>query len=223
MTGAGDQPRNGKGAAELRKALAARLGADGYLRSDAWTSAFASVPREVFVPVFFRERRPGPGFDRLSGDDPATRSEWLRSVYDDDVLFTQLDDESVPVSSSTAPGLMAVMLEAPGIEPGMKVLEIGTGTGYNAALLCHRLGARNVTSIDVDPGLITAARQRLDTAGFRPRLAARDGMTGYKENAPYDRIISTVAVPSIPPAWLRRWDGCLRPAITKTWAAIRWP
>ncbi len=84
----------------------------------------------------------------------------------------------------------------------MSVLEIGTGTGYNAALLCRRLGSEFVTSIDIDQGLVEVARQRLASAGYSPRLAAADGMTGYPPNAPYQRIIATTAVPRIPSAWI---------------------
>jgi protein-L-isoaspartate(D-aspartate) O-methyltransferase len=204
MTSTATESRDRRAAAELRMLLTARLQESGCLRSRPWISAFASVPREVFVPAFFRERENESGSDRISSHDPATRDEWLTSVYDDDALITQIDDESVPVSSSTAPGLMALMLEALGTGPGMKVLEIGTGTGYNAALLSHRLGSQNVTSMDIDPELISAARRRLRSAGFRPYLAARDGIAGYAELAPYDRIISTVAVPAIPPAWIRQ-------------------
>jgi methyltransferase of ATP-grasp peptide maturase system len=202
MSGTRDSHRNAPCAAEMRSALVARLVAEGNLRSPAWIEAFSSVPRGAFVPSFFRERDHASGFDRIDREDSDAHDDWLRSVYNDDVLFTQINDEGVPISSSTSPGLMALMLEALDIAPGMKILEIGTGTGYNAALLCNRLGSAYVTSIDIDHELIDTARQRLNNLGYDPHLAAHDGMTGYKDNAPYARIISTVAVPSIPLAWL---------------------
>jgi protein-L-isoaspartate(D-aspartate) O-methyltransferase len=97
---------------------------------------------------------------------------------------------------------MALMLEALEVEDGMTVLEIGTGTGYNAALLCSRLGSGRVTSIDIDRELVDLARERLRQFGYVPHVAAHDGMTGYRANSPYARLVSTVAVPSIPQAWI---------------------
>jgi protein-L-isoaspartate O-methyltransferase len=94
---------------------------------------------------------------------------------------------------------MLTLLEARG---GHRVLEIGTGTGYNAALLCHRLGSANIASLDIDPELIDAARQRLATLGFHPALTVGDEAAGYAEHAPYDRITATCAVRVIPPAWV---------------------
>lgn len=197
--------------AELRAALVAELTADGDLRSPAWIEAFTTVPRDAFVPSFFCERADAPGFERVGRDQPGTYGDWLRSVYNNDVLYTQLNDDGAPTSSSTSPGLMALMLEALEIESGMNILEIGTGTGYNAALLCRRLGSGRVTSVDIDRELIGAARERLGSLGYVPHLAVGDAMGGYPGNAPYDRIISTVGVPRIPPAWIAQVSegGCI--------------
>ncbi len=85
----------------------------------------------------------------VDGTGPRQRDEWLRGVYTDDVLTVQLtvapdlaDGAGTPTSSSTMPTVMAGMLEALNIQPGHGVLEIGAGTGYNPALLCHRGRAR---------------------------------------------------------------------------------
>lgn len=207
MTGSVDADRIELRAAQLRSRLVEQLTAEGSLRSPAWKKAFNSVPRHVFVPAFFRERDQPGKYDRINRKDEGTCDPWLRSVYTDDVLFTQVDDEGVPTSSSTTPGLMALMLEALDIKVGMKVLEIGTGTGYNAALLSSHLGSEYVTSIDIDRELVDTARERLASLGYFPQLAVHDGMTGYLGNAPYDRIISTVAVPAIPDAWIRQVSG----------------
>jgi protein-L-isoaspartate O-methyltransferase len=90
----------------------------------------------------------------------------------------------VPVSSSTKPDLMLRMLETLDVRDGHRVLEIGTGTGYNAALLSHRVGDHNVYSVDVDAELVRLARERLAGAGYRPTLAAIDGEGGLPEHAP---------------------------------------
>ncbi len=113
---------------------------------------------------------------------------------------------------------MALMLEALDVDDGHRMLEVGTGTGYNAALLSHRLGADAVTTIDIDPTLVTAARTRLAATGYTPTVALADAATGYPANAPYDRVIATVSVPEIPHAWVQqtRPDGTLLTHLHRT-------
>ncbi|WP_424188459.1 methyltransferase domain-containing protein [Actinokineospora sp. G85] len=82
------------------------------------------------------------------------------------------------------------------------MLEIGTGTGYNAALLCHRLGADKVVSVDLNPDLVTTARNALAALGHTPVLVVGNGDDGVPDHGPYDRIIATAAVPAIPAAWI---------------------
>jgi protein-L-isoaspartate O-methyltransferase len=96
---------------------------------------------------------------------------------------------------------MVRMLEALDVREGQRILEIGTGTGYNAALLAHRLGDDDVFSVDIDPELVDTARRRLARIGRYPHLAARDGADGWPQHAPYHRIICTCAVRRIPLAW----------------------
>jgi protein-L-isoaspartate O-methyltransferase len=86
----------------------------------------------------------------------------------------------------------------------MRVLEIGTGTGYDAALLSHRLGDRDVVSIDIDPILVDQAAHCLAQLGHTPTLIVGDGSVGAAEHGPYDRIIATAAVPEIPVAWIQQ-------------------
>jgi protein-L-isoaspartate(D-aspartate) O-methyltransferase len=95
------------------------------------------------------------------------------------------------------------MLAALDAEPGMTVCEIGTGTGYNAALLAHRLGAENVTTIEVDAELASRASAVLADAGYRDvTVVTGDGVPGYPPRAPYDRVLSTAAVQHLPYAWV---------------------
>jgi protein-L-isoaspartate O-methyltransferase len=97
---------------------------------------------------------------------------------------------------------MAGMLEAFDLHPGHRVLEIGTGTGYNAALLCQRVGAENVASVELDPVLADAARRTLASLGLHPAVHARDGAAGLAVAAPFDRIIATASTDHIPPVWI---------------------
>jgi protein-L-isoaspartate O-methyltransferase len=174
------------------------------LRGSEWYAAVRGTPRHVFVPSYV-EQRPDGSWRNVSGTDPETRDEWLAAVYSDRPLTTALRTDAAGhatvISSSSKPGLMIRMLETLELRDGHRVLEIGTGTGYNAALLCSRLGADNVASIDVEPELVQAAEQRLAALGFAPTLAVVDGAYGLPDAAPFDRIIATCSVSRIPTAW----------------------
>ncbi|WP_045741108.1 methyltransferase domain-containing protein [Actinoplanes rectilineatus] len=184
-------------------ALAADLVRAGALTPD-WRAAFEQVPRHLLVPRFFDDDG-----EIVSGDDRDGRGRWLAAVYSDVALTTQIEDSpgtgpAWPTSSSTRPSLMARMLDLLAIAGGERVLEIGTGTGYNAALLSHRLGADRVTSVDVDSGLVDTARRRLAALKIFPHLYAEDGVHGSPGRAPYDRVIATCGVSAIPAAWIRQ-------------------
>ncbi|MDM4723170.1 methyltransferase domain-containing protein [Micromonospora sp. WMMA1363] len=178
--------------------------ADALTRAGAltpgWRAAFAQTPRHIFVPHFYLD---DDSSSRVDADTPAG----LAAVYADESLVTQVAPHpgggfTVPTSSSTRPSLMARMLDMLDVADNTTVLEIGTGTGYNTALLCHRLGDRQVTSVDIDPLLVETARTRLASLGYHPHLTAGDGAGGVPARAPFDRIIATAAVTAIPPTWI---------------------
>jgi protein-L-isoaspartate(D-aspartate) O-methyltransferase len=132
----------------------------------------------------------------------------LNLLYSDRALITRLSPGSsgvppVPISSSSQPSLMAQMLEDLEPMPGARVLEVGTGTGYNAALLAHVAGPGRVLSIDVDRQVLSEAWDHLHPfAARRVELRHADGRCGYAEAAPFDRIMVTAATPDLEPAWL---------------------
>ncbi|HEU0090143.1 MAG TPA: methyltransferase domain-containing protein [Pseudonocardiaceae bacterium] len=186
-----------------------KISAQGDLRSPQWREALLAVPRHLFVPHYYLQdtsTRPARWIRHEPGDEEAIRG-WLELVYSPTTLITDLAEYAdrgvqMPVCSSTKPDLMIRMLEALDLRAGHRVLEIGTGTGYNAALLTHRLGDRNVCSVDIDPALIAVARERLAQLGYHPTLAARDGAEGMAEHAPFDRIIATCALRAFPASWM---------------------
>ncbi|MFB8018713.1 methyltransferase domain-containing protein [Streptomyces rubiginosohelvolus] len=183
-----------------RDALVREIVARGGLTDPAWRTAFAEVPRHLFVPFFYVHGI--GGYERLGAEDadPGQRSRWLHGVYADGALATWLKDGEL-VSSSSQPSLMALMLDALAVADGHTVLEIGTGPGYNAALLAHRLGDPAVTSVDLDPEITESARGHLAAAGYHPTVITGDGALGCPERAPYDRIIATCTLPSVPQSW----------------------
>lgn len=144
MTGlAANNGSSGVAARQLHQALVDELAGKGYIRTPRVEAAFRAVPRHFFLP--------GLPFDQ---------------VYNDEAIPTKQLDGSV-VSSSSQPAIMAIMLEQLALEPGHRVLEIGAGTGYNAALMAHIVGdAGRVVTMDIDEDLVAGAREHLSAAGF---------------------------------------------------------
>ncbi|UED88709.1 methyltransferase domain-containing protein [Streptomyces profundus] len=176
-----------------------------------WAGAFAEVPRAAFLPpVIWSHDQERETFARLDARvDPAG---WRAAAEGDVPVVTQWDDGAhageapgrEATSSASKPSLVAAMLAALDVAPGMRVLEIGTGTGWNAALLAHRLGADLVTTVEIDPAVAEAAERSLARAGPCPRVLVGDGAAGAPEHGPFDRLIVTCGVRRIPPAWLRQ-------------------
>ncbi|WP_369358368.1 ATP-grasp peptide maturase system methyltransferase [Streptomyces sp. cg2] len=198
--------------ASLRRALADALAANGSLTDPAWRAAVESVPRHRFLgTAVFRQSGTlwEPIHRNRTGEDA-----WLQLAYSDETLVTQVDgleaaDASGPLpgrptSSSTLPSLILRMAQLSGVAENDRVLWVGTGTGYSTALVSHVVGAENVTSIEYDPELAQLAAERLHRAGYRPHLVTGDGLHGHKDNAPYDALVATCAVRTIPVSWMRQ-------------------
>lgn len=195
--------------------LADELDRSGELRSQPWRQAVLAVPRHLFVRGFYRPENTSAGTVWTpAAPQSAGESEYLDMAYANDTLVTQLNGQvpdwitavpvrnAMPTSSSTLPGLVVLMLEELDVVGGMRVLEIGTGTGYSTALLCHRLGDSAVTSVEFDPDIHRQAADALKKLGYHPALPCGDGAEGYPPGAPYDRIIATCSFTNVPPAWL---------------------
>lgn len=167
----------------LRQGLVEELKRKGHVRTPPVEAAFRAVPRHLFVP----------------GVSP-------QEVYSDRVFPAKVDSDGKWLSSSSQPAIMAIMLEQLGLEPGHKVLEIGAGTGYNAALMAHIVGeGGQVVTIDIEEDLVQAARANLARAGLdRVQVICGDGGYGHPDAALYDRMILTVGVSDIVPAWIEQ-------------------
>ena len=123
----------------------------------------------------------------------------LERIYSDEPLLSRRD----PPSSTSQPSLVMNMLETLDIRPGARVLEIGAGTGWNAALMAHLVGPPgSVVSIDNQPDVAQSARRHIKRAGLKNvHIVTGDGANGYPKAAPYDRLITTVSCPDVFPAW----------------------
>ncbi|MEA2617825.1 MAG: hypothetical protein QOE72_3608 [Chloroflexota bacterium] len=177
--------------------LVAQLEAGYAIPSAEWAEIVGRVPRHRFLPRWYDWQGEEEPREYVGSDDV---ERWLRKVYADEVV--PIDPRDEHRSSSSQPSMMLAFLSALDPATGHTVLEIGTGSGYNAALLCERVGSRNVTTIDIEPELVTNAADRLTQCGYTPTVAVADGAQGYPAKAPYDRIIATCSVPRIPAAWI---------------------
>jgi protein-L-isoaspartate(D-aspartate) O-methyltransferase len=181
--------------------------AEGALWSAELIQAFRATPRHHFLDrVFVFQHKQGRWKELLTRDAP----EHVRLLYSDRALITGLSSGRgsqavVPISSSSQPSLMAQMLEDLNLAGRQRVLEIGTGTGYNAALLAHATGPGQVISVDVDRDVLSRAWDNLRRYPERGvRLEHADGRGGFAAGAPFDRIMVTAATPDLEPAWLEQ-------------------
>ncbi|MDV2996114.1 MAG: Protein-L-isoaspartate O-methyltransferase [Chroococcidiopsis sp. SAG 2025] len=161
------------------QALVDRLKQQGCIRTPRVEAAFRSVPRHLFLPGVS-----------------------IETAYTDEAIITKLLNGE-PISSASQPSIVAIMLEQLNVQKGDRVLEIGAGTGYNAALIDYLVGDfGQVITLDIDADIVENARQHLLTAGCdRVQVICADGGFGYPAAAPYDRIILTVGAGDILPAW----------------------
>ena len=170
--------------------------------------AVNAVPREPFIPEMIWVHR-GDGWSIPVRRDREPER-WAELAGSEDSIVIQVDDGNAtekgvwPTSSSTAPEGVIEMIDAAGLRSGMRVLEIGTGSGYNAAVLAHMLGSENVISVEVDPVLADHARRVLDRVGYPVRVVTGDGAEGYAPGAPYDRVVVTASVHTLPYAWVEQ-------------------
>jgi protein-L-isoaspartate(D-aspartate) O-methyltransferase len=177
----------GMGAADRARArLVDGLRDSGRLTGAAVEEAFRAVPRDLFLPGV-----------------PLARA------YADEAVPVQTVD-GVTTSSASQPSMVAIMLGQLDLRPGHHVLEIGAGTGYNAALMARIVGpAGRVVAVDIDADLVAAAAAHLAAAGVTGvELVCADGALGHPPGAPYDRIVLTVGSGDVRPEWF----GQLAPA-----------
>ncbi|MGH3321665.1 MAG: methyltransferase domain-containing protein [Streptosporangiaceae bacterium] len=192
--------------------LADDLASRGLLTDEHWRRALHEVPRHLFVPPtgWALPDHGGGVRGAITRDtDPAA---WWGAVYSDTSIALQADDgatdpatgEGMTSSSISAPGIVVAFLELLDLGGRDRVLEIGTGSGWTAALLSWRVGEENVTSIEVDKEVAAHAARNLEAAGYAPRLVVGDGGEGWPDGAPYDRVHVTCAVRQVPYAWVEQ-------------------
>ncbi|WP_344445381.1 methyltransferase domain-containing protein [Kitasatospora nipponensis] len=171
-------------------------------RSPWIREAVRTLPRDRFAPDRLWR---WDGHAYVPVDRQVDPDGWARELYagPDDAAVTQVTD-GLPTSSLSSPGVVVDMLDSLLLEPGHRVLDLGTGAGWNCALAAHRTGPGRVTSIEVDTGLAAAARARLAQAGLAVGVEVGDGAAGWPVGIPFDRVIATYAVERVPWPWVEQ-------------------
>ncbi len=178
---------------------------------DRWLAAFRATPRHLFVPAR-AWAYPDDGGSGTLLDRSADPEAWLDAIYSDVPIGTQLNDGNVDIATETGectcscsmPSAVLAGFELLRPFDGDEVLDIGTGTGWTAALLAHRLGDDNVTSVEIDETLHRIAAANLRQAGRSPRLILGDGAKGAPDGAPYDHVHVTCGVDDVPYSWVEQ-------------------
>ncbi|MEL6406651.1 MAG: class I SAM-dependent methyltransferase [Chloroflexota bacterium] len=172
---------NRQEAHRLHQEMVNTLRQNGAFNNTGVEAAFVAIPRHLFLPAMA-----------------------LEDVYSDRAIGIKTDTSGLLTSSSSQPTMMAIMLEQLGIERGQNVLEIGTATGYNAAIMQHIVGETGtITTLEIDKQLATNAQEHLRRSGQSAvNVVNVDAAGGYAPRASYDRILSTVGVWDVPSAWL---------------------
>ncbi|WP_405444643.1 methyltransferase domain-containing protein [Streptomyces erythrochromogenes] len=191
---------------DRRHELAEAMDTQGLWPADSpWVrrAILDSLPRHQFAPDRLWTWN---GHDAYEPVDRAhDQNAWADLVYigPEDSTIIQVVD-GLPSSSLSCTAVVADMLDSLLLEPGQRVLEVGSGAGWNAALLASRAGAGLVTTVEVDVELAAAAARRLAVAGLDVAVHTGDGNAGWPAAAPFDRLIATYAVERIPWTWIEQ-------------------
>lgn len=152
----------------------------GSLRTEPVERALLAVPRHAFLP-----------------DLP------VEAAYENRAVMVKRSEDGTGLSSVSQPAIVALMLEALQVEEGHRVLDVGTGAGYNAALLAELVGPTgHVVTIELEPDLAEQAVRHLAEVGSgRVEVVTGDGAQGHAPGAPYDRVIVTAGATDVAPPW----------------------
>ncbi|MFF0000533.1 methyltransferase domain-containing protein [Streptomyces avermitilis] len=210
------QPADDAEAVAARAAMVAGLETSGEVRPGPVREALLTLPRQVLMPqAYVRRSAPDedpPRWDLLDWSRPDDRDELLERLHSGDSVAIQHEGEPIlgrvagprrggaMTAMSSTMGMTADLLQLLDLRAGQRVLDVGTGAGVTAAVACFVCSDAGVVTLDIDPHVTAAARERLSALGYRPAVVRGDGTTGWPDAGPYDRIFVSFAVPRVPRA-----------------------
>ncbi|WP_258308848.1 methyltransferase domain-containing protein [Streptomyces sp. NWU339] len=227
------------GAVAARAAMVARLEESGALGPGPVREALLALPRQILMPqAYVRRSAPDetpPCWDLLDFSRPADWEELLERLHSGDSVAIQHDGEpilgrvpgprrgGVMTAMSSTMSLTADLLQQLDLRPGQRVLDVGTGAGVTASAACFVCGDEGVVTLDIDPHVTAAARERLSALGYRPATVTGDGTTGWAAAGPYDRIFVSFAVRYVPHALVEQLAPGGRALMTLGTSSPSWP
>lgn len=186
---------------KLRKKLVNLLREKDYLHREDVAKAFLEVKREDFIWSLWNKTK--NGWRSFPINEQSLTSELAELIYRDESIPILIENNTI-VSSSSQPAVMSVMIEEADIRSGDRVLEIGTGSGYNAAILSKIVGKEGkVVTLEINETIYNLAKAAFKRSGLLNDvvLLNRDAVEGALEYAPFDAIIVTSSTPEIPHVW----------------------
>lgn len=221
-----------------RRAMVARLEDSGDLRPGPLRDALLFLPRQVVMPqAYVRRSAPDetpPRWELLDWSQPADQAELRELLYSGDSVSVQHSGEpilgrvpgprtggAITAMSSTM-DMTAGLLHLLDLQPGQRVLDVGTGAGVTAAIGCAMCGDAGLTTLDIDPHVTAAASERLAALGLRPQAVTGDGTAGVP-GADFDRIFVSFAAPRVPTALVEQLAPGGRALMTLGTVSPSWP
>ena len=185
----------------MRQALVENLRQKGYLHRDDVAKAFLDIKREDFIWSIWERAK--AGWKSYPVNRHNVSEELARLIYKDESIPILVEDGNI-ISSSSQPAVMSIMIEEADIRRGDRVLEIGTGSGYNAAVLSKVVGKEGkVVTLEINETVYNLAKAAFKNAGLSEDivLLKRNAVKGVPEYAPFDVILVTSSAPEIPHVW----------------------
>ncbi len=188
---------------ELNQKMIEDVKKKGFLKNPEYERAFLSVPRHIFIPSIYDIEK--EEWKKYEIDYSKPQEEILRKIYVDKPLVIDIERGDV-LSTSSQPTVMAMMIEEAKLKNGDRVLEVGTGSGYNAGVISRIVGNNGkVITTELEKKVYESANSNLKRSGIKNvKIYCVDGGLGYSKEAPFDKIIVTTSSSDITEEWIKQ-------------------